>query len=110
VEVDLLWNLRWRDIAEQFGIERENTLIHFHSVNHRFSSLIKDLRQQGLPYVVTSHGQLTFRNSLHWVKKFVYLLGSQRAQCQWTSPAGPTDGAAVELAAAGLSRDALCHG
>jgi glycosyltransferase involved in cell wall biosynthesis len=72
-EIDSLWNLRWPSIAERFGITSVNSLLNLHSVNHRFAPFLGDLRQAGVPYVLTSHGQLNFRNAAHWLKKFVYL-------------------------------------
>src|SRR5439155_14044725 len=73
VEVGSLWNLRWRIIAERFGIAAADSLLNFYSVNHRFAPLMKDLRRAGVPYVLTEQGQLAFQNPARWLKKFVYL-------------------------------------
>jgi glycosyltransferase involved in cell wall biosynthesis len=73
VEVDSLWNLHWETIAEQFAIAPDSSLFNFHSVNRRFASLLSDLRRADVPYVLTSHGQLSFHNAWHWFKKGVYL-------------------------------------
>jgi len=72
-EVDSLWNLRWAAIADRFAIRPGNSLLHFHSVDYRFVPLLNDLRRAGVPYVLTSHGQLNFRSAAHWFKKLVYL-------------------------------------
>ena len=72
-EVDSLWSLRWAGIAEQFGIAASNSLLHLHSVNRRYAPLLADLRRAGVPYVMTSHGQLGFQNAWRWLYKFVYL-------------------------------------
>jgi glycosyltransferase involved in cell wall biosynthesis len=72
-EVDSLWDLRWVNIAEQFGIGSGNSLLHLHSVNRRYAPLLADLRRARVPYVMTSHGQLGFQNPWHWLQKFVYL-------------------------------------
>jgi len=73
VEVDSLWNLRWAAIADRFAIAPGDSLLNFHSVNYRFAPLQSDLRRAGIPYVLTSHGQLNFRSALHGFRKFVYL-------------------------------------
>ena len=73
VEVDSLWQLRWAAIADQFAIAPGNSLLNFHSVNYRFAPLQSDLRRAGIPYVLTSHGQLNFRSALHGFRKCVYL-------------------------------------
>jgi glycosyltransferase involved in cell wall biosynthesis len=73
VEVEAIPNLRWADLAEQFGIAPGNSLLHFHSVTRRYAPLLADLRRAGVPYVLTSHGQLTFQNAWRWLSKFVYL-------------------------------------
>jgi glycosyltransferase involved in cell wall biosynthesis len=72
-EVDSLWNLRWLAIAGRFAIAPGNSLLNFHSVDHRFAPLLRDLRASGVPYILTSHGQLNFRGVLHGLTKFVYL-------------------------------------
>jgi glycosyltransferase involved in cell wall biosynthesis len=73
VEVDSLWGLRWETIATRFGIAAGQSLLNFHSVNRRFNPLFRDLRQAGVPYVLTSHGQLGIQNASRWLQKFVYL-------------------------------------
>ena len=73
VEVDSLWNLHWATLAERFTIPPVSSLVNFHSVNRRFAPLLADLRRAGVPYVLTSHGQLSFQNAWRWLKKFVYL-------------------------------------
>jgi glycosyltransferase involved in cell wall biosynthesis len=72
-EVDSLWDLRWMALAERFAIAPDNSLLHFHSVDYRFAPLLSDLRRVGVPYALTSQGQLNFRGLVHWFKKFVYL-------------------------------------
>ena len=72
-EVDSLWNLRWKVIAERFGITAGDSLLNFYSINYRFNPLMKDLRRAGVPYVLTEQGQLSFQNPTRWFKKFVYL-------------------------------------
>lgn len=82
-EVDSVSRLRWETIASQFGILAGSTVIHFHNVTRDYAPLMKDLQRRGIPYVFTGHGQFSFRNALHWFKKFVYLhlvdSGSRRA-------------------------------
>jgi glycosyltransferase involved in cell wall biosynthesis len=73
VEVDSLWKLQWAPIADRFAIATGSSLVNFHSVNLRFAPLLADLRRAGVPYVLTSHGQLSFQNARHWLKKFFYL-------------------------------------
>jgi glycosyltransferase involved in cell wall biosynthesis len=72
-EVDCLWTLRWGTIAEHFNIGAGNSLLNLHSVNRRYGALLADLRRTGVPYVLTSHGQLGFQTTWRWLKKFVYL-------------------------------------
>ena len=72
-EVDSLWELRWKSIAERFGIPVGNSLLNFYSINYRFAALLKDLRRAGVPYVLTEQGQLAFQNAGRWLKKFIYL-------------------------------------
>lgn len=72
-EVDSLWGLRWAEIADRFAILPGNSLLNFHSVNRRFAPLLGDLHQAGVPYVLTSHGQLGFQSAWRWLKKLVYL-------------------------------------
>jgi len=73
MEVDSLWTLRWETIARQFGLAAEETVFNFHSVNHRLAPFQRDLKQAGVPYVLTSHGQLGIQTFARWLKKFVYL-------------------------------------
>ncbi len=72
-EVDSLWTLRWASVAERFGLTPGDSLFNLHSVNRRYAPLLGDLHRAGVPYVLTSHGQLNFRSALHGFKKFVYL-------------------------------------
>jgi glycosyltransferase involved in cell wall biosynthesis len=72
-EVDSLWDLRWADIADRFGIASGNSLLNLHTVNRRYAPLLADLRRAGVPCVLTSHGQLSFQTPWRWLKKFVYL-------------------------------------
>lgn len=72
-EVDALWDLRWAGIAERCGVTSGSNLVHLHSINRRLAPLLRDLRRAGVPYVVTSHGQLNFKDAVHALKKFVYL-------------------------------------
>src|ERR1035441_5723698 len=51
-ETDSLWNLRWVNMAERFGVASGDSLVNLHSVNRRFSPLLDDLRQAGVPYVL----------------------------------------------------------
>ena len=75
LEVDSLRNVRWNRVREDLDLSLQDTVVHFHSVHvsHRFARLISDLRRVGIPYALTSHGQLSFRSRLHWLEKFVYL-------------------------------------
>lgn len=72
-EVDSLWALRWETVAKQFGLTAAETVFNFHSVHHRLTPFLKDLRRVGVPYVLTSHGQLGVQTFARWLKKFVYL-------------------------------------
>src|ERR1039458_4255102 len=72
-EVGSLWGLRWADLAERFKLRAEETLLNLHSVNRRYAPLLEDLRRVGVPYVVTSHGQLSFQTPWRWLKKIIYL-------------------------------------
>ena len=72
-EVDCLWTLRWPTMADHFKIAASSSLLNFHSVNRRFAPLLADLRRAGVPYVLTSHGQLDFQSPWRWLKKFIYL-------------------------------------
>jgi glycosyltransferase involved in cell wall biosynthesis len=73
VEVDSIGRLRWAAIAGRFAVESGNSVVNLHNVTRRYVPLLRDLRQAGVPYVLTSHGQLGFQNPLRWLKKFVYL-------------------------------------
>jgi glycosyltransferase involved in cell wall biosynthesis len=72
-EVDSLWELRWTIIAERFGISSDKSLVNLHGVSRRYAPLLGDLRRAGVPYVLTSHGQLDFHTPWRCLKKFVYL-------------------------------------
>lgn len=72
-EVDALWSVRWETLARHFGLTSSDTVVHFHSIDRRFTSFLKDLRRNGVPYVLTSHGQLGIQTVARWFKKFVYL-------------------------------------
>lgn len=72
-EVDSLWKLRWASIANRFALVPWDSLLNLHGVNRRYAPLLDDLRQAGVPYVVTSHGQLGFQTPWRWLKKFLYL-------------------------------------
>jgi glycosyltransferase involved in cell wall biosynthesis len=72
-EVGSLWELRWKTIAERFGITASDSLLNFYSINYRFGPLLADLRRAGVPYVLTEQGQLAFQNAARWLKKFAYL-------------------------------------
>src|SRR5689334_15595942 len=72
-EVGSLWELRWKTVAEQFGLTAGNSLLNFYSIDYRFAPLLKDLRRAGVPYVITEQGQLAFQNAARWLKKFTYL-------------------------------------
>jgi len=72
-EVDSLWELRWASIADRFGLTPRNSLLNLHGVNRKYAPLLGDLRRAGVPYVVTSHGQLCFQTAWRWLQKFVYL-------------------------------------
>jgi glycosyltransferase involved in cell wall biosynthesis len=72
-EVGSLWDLRWATLAERFKLRAEATLLNLHSVNRRFAPLLEDLRRAGIPYVLTSHGQLSFQTPWRWLKKIIYL-------------------------------------
>jgi len=73
MEVDSILNLRWEPLAQQFDLVAGNSLIHFHNVTRAYAPLQRDLRLVGVPYVFTGHGQFSFKNVLHGLKKFVYL-------------------------------------
>ncbi|MCX6924420.1 MAG: glycosyltransferase [Verrucomicrobia bacterium] len=72
-EVDSLWELRWAGIADRFDLTSRDSLLHLHGVNRKYASLLGDLRRVGVPYVLTSHGQLGFPTAWRWLLKFVYL-------------------------------------
>ena len=72
-EVDSVLNLRWEKLARQLGLAAGNSLIHFHNVTRAYAPLQRDLQQVGVPFVFTGHGQLSFKNALHGMKKFLYL-------------------------------------
>lgn len=72
-EVDSLLKLRWESIAGRFALTADHTIVHFHNVTGTYAPLISDLRQVGIPYVFTGHGQFSYRNTMHWLKKFIYL-------------------------------------
>jgi glycosyltransferase involved in cell wall biosynthesis len=48
-------------------------LFHFHGTVRSFLRPARNLAKAGIPYVVSSHGQLSFRSTVHWFTKFVYL-------------------------------------
>ncbi len=73
VEVESVWDLRWASIAERFVITPGDSLLNLHGINRRYAPLLEDLRRTGVPYVLTSHGQLSFQTPWRWVKKFIYL-------------------------------------
>lgn len=72
-EVDSLWDLRWPAIAGRFGLKAEHSLLNLHDVGRRYAPWLADLRRAGVPYTLTSHGQLGFQTPWRWLKKFVYL-------------------------------------
>jgi len=73
IETDFPNGLRWEELAREFGLKPEDTVLHFHNVERRYAPLLRELRTAAVPYVYTSHGQLNFRGTIHWFKKFVYL-------------------------------------
>jgi glycosyltransferase involved in cell wall biosynthesis len=50
-----------------------NPLYHFHGFIPGFTPLGRRLNRAGIPYIVTSQGQLHYRDPLHWLKKFLYV-------------------------------------
>jgi glycosyltransferase involved in cell wall biosynthesis len=72
-EVGSLWDLSWATLAELFKLQADQSLLNLHSVNRRYAPLLDDLRRVGVPYVVTSHGQLSFQTPWRWLKKIIYL-------------------------------------
>lgn len=72
-EFDDLKAFDWDWIALRFGFEPVDTVIHIHTIHPCLANLLRSLQIQKVPYVVTSHGQLHFRNLMHWAKKFIYL-------------------------------------
>jgi poly(glycerol-phosphate) alpha-glucosyltransferase len=72
-EVESLWDLRWASIAKRFAITPADSLLNLHGINRRYAALLGDVRRAGVPYVLTSHGQLSFQTPWRWVKKFLYL-------------------------------------
>ena len=72
-EVGSLWELRWKTIAERFGLTANNSIINFYNINYRFAAFLHDLRRVRVPYVLTEQGQLAFQNAVRWLKKFLYL-------------------------------------
>lgn len=72
-EVETLWTLRWETLAREFACTTAATVVHFHSIDRRFTPFLEDLRRTGVPYVLTSHGQLGIQTVARWFKKFVYL-------------------------------------
>ncbi|MEI6561022.1 MAG: glycosyltransferase [Verrucomicrobiota bacterium] len=72
-EVDAELDLTWRLIEERFGFTPQKTVVHIHTVTTKLKPFLRDLQRRGIPYVLTSHGQLHFRSAVHWAKKFLYL-------------------------------------
>ena len=48
-------------------------IFHFHGFMERFVPVGRELTKAGIPYVITSQGQLHYRQIVHWAMKFVYL-------------------------------------
>jgi glycosyltransferase involved in cell wall biosynthesis len=48
-------------------------IFHLHGVNWHVVHIARCLRQKSVPYVMTSHGQLNYRNALQFLKKFIAL-------------------------------------
>ncbi len=94
-EVDTFWGLRWAGIAQRLGIPVGGSLVHVHSVHLGLTPLLRDLRRVGVPYVLTSHGQLNFKDAFHALKKFVYLNCLDR---------GPRNAAGLHLLTSAASR------
>ena len=72
-EVDSLEGLRWSSVAERFELKAGTSVFNLHNVSLAYKPLLRDLRRAGVPYVLTSHGQLGFQTAWRWLKKFVYL-------------------------------------
>ena len=72
-EVDSLQGLRWSSVAERFALQPGTSVFNLHNVSLAYQPLLCDLRRAGVPYVLTSHGQLGFQTAWRWLKKFVYL-------------------------------------
>lgn len=52
---------------------RRRPLFHFHGCPPPFLRLGRTLAKAGIPYVVTSQGQLHYRTFVHWAKKAAYV-------------------------------------
>ena len=98
-EVDSIWTLGWESVAERFGLRVGKSLLHLHSVDRRYTPWLGDLRRAGVPYVLTSHGQLSYRSAWGWLKKFVYLNLVDR---------GPTRAAGLQVLTKLAVRHARC--
>jgi glycosyltransferase involved in cell wall biosynthesis len=53
--------------------DHQPAVMHVHAVNRFTGRLVEYARKAGLAVVLTSHGQLNFRNALHAVEKLFYL-------------------------------------
>ena len=53
--------------------EGRGAIFHFHGIASRTNQLARKLKQAGIPYVFTSHGQLLYHGFTHGLKKFIYL-------------------------------------
>jgi glycosyltransferase involved in cell wall biosynthesis len=53
--------------------EGRGAIFHFHGIASRTNQLARKLKQAGIPYVFTSHGQLLYHGFTHGLKKLIYL-------------------------------------
>ena len=72
IEVDSFASINWASIQKKLDLTAGSFLVHFHNVTSAYAPLIRELRQLGIPFVFTGHGQFSYRNTWHGLKKFVY--------------------------------------
>ncbi len=51
----------------------QRVIFHFDGFARSFVPFGRELVKAGIPYVITSQGQLHYRDIVHWAKKFIYI-------------------------------------
>ena len=59
--------------ALELARDCQNLIFHFHGFTFQYVRWARELAKQRIRYVITSHGQLHYRNWLHGLKKFAYV-------------------------------------